>query len=93
IPFRDVRVLLESDEKTLSVQEPFLKLGDEVLLFLETEAETKLAAGEYRPCLCAYTVSEDKLVSAIPQHPAEVSAKTTLVDVRKTVRAQSECRP
>ena len=93
IPFRDVRVLIEADEKTVSVHEPFLKMGDEVLLFLQTDAETKLAAGEYRPCLDAYVVHEDTLVSAIPQHPEEIPAKATLEAVRKTVRAQSECKP
>ena len=93
IPFRDIRVLLESDATTVLVEEPLLKMGDEVLLFLATDSETKLAPGEYRPCLCAYRVSEDKLVSVIPQHPEEAPSKATLEAIRKTVRAQGECRP
>jgi hypothetical protein len=93
IPFRDVRVLIESDARSVSVHEPFLKMGDEVLLFLQTDAEAKLANGEYRPCLCAYTVGEDKLVSAVPASLEELPIKATLETIRRTVRAQTGCRP
>jgi hypothetical protein len=93
IPYRDVRVMLETSATETSVDEPYLHMGDEVLLFLQTDVETKLATGEYRPCLCAYTVTEDKLVSAIQASPEELPAKATLAEVRKSVRAQSECKP
>jgi hypothetical protein len=93
IPYRDVRVLIEADERTVSVYEPSLEMGDEVLLFLQTDAKTQLAAGEYRPCLDAYVVRDDKLVSAISHHPEEIPTKATLDAVRKTVRAQSACKP
>src|SRR5262245_16381191 len=94
VPYRDIRLLIEADAETVSNYEPFLHLGDEVLLFLQTDSEAgKLAAGEYRPCLSAYTIHEDKLVSAIPERHAGLSAKPALAEIRKTIRAQADCRP
>ena len=94
IPYRDIRLLIDADAQTVSNSEPFLKQGDEVLLFLQSDVEAgRLAAGEYRPCLAAYTVHEETLVSAIPERLEELSMKAALAEVRKTIRALGECRP